>query len=105
MQFFDRCSEKIVPNRQYIFFQVYLAFLWLTAHWVVAAVVAYWCGSAGQQVDVDYHTVLEDTLFVVGLEVDTEHHAECAVVSYLEVSENHALVECTLVVAGLEVAV
>ena len=72
---------------------------------MVAAVVAYWCGSAGQQVDVDYHTVLEDVLVVVGLEVDTEHHAECTVVSYLEVSEKHAVVECTLVVDSLEVAV
>ena len=56
---------------------------------MAAAVVVYWCGTAGQQVDVDYHTVLEDTLVVFGLEVDTEYDA---------------VVECTLAVASLEVA-
>ena len=80
---------------------------------MAAAVVVYWCGTAGQQVDVDYHTVLEDTLVVVGLEVDTENAVvECIViVAGLEVAQNHAVVECTaehhigtLFVAGLEVA-
>ena len=82
---------------------------------MAAAVVAYWCGTAGQQVDVDYHTVLEDTLVVVGLEVDTENAVvECIVIAAgLEVGQNHAVVASlevaaehhigTLVVAGLEV--
>ena len=71
----------------------------------MAAVVAYWYGTAGQQLDVDYHTVLEDTLVVVDLEVDTENAVvECIViVAGLEKAQNRAVVECTLVVASLEV--
>ena len=74
---------------------------------MVAAVVAYWYGTAGQKLDVDYHTVLEDTLVVFGLEVDTEYDAVVEyilIVACLEVAEHHAVVECTLVVASLEVA-
>ena len=73
----------------------------------MAAVIAYWCGTAGQHVDVDYYTLLGDTLVVVDLEVGTQHHAvveSIVVVAGLEVAENRAVVECVVVVAGLEVA-